>query len=116
MAGIRTGVATQISEYEQRAIFTHCYGHALKLIAAADTMRQSKVLCCALDTVGEISRLLKYSPHRDTLFESIKSDIAPGVPGFRTLCPTRWTTKAVSLQSVIDNYDVFQELWLKPKM
>ena len=61
MAGIRTGVATQISECEQRAIFTHCYGHALNL-AAADTMWQSKVLYDALDTVGEISRLLKYSP------------------------------------------------------
>ena len=112
MAGIRTGVATQISEYEQRAVFTHCYGHALNL-AAADTMRQSKVLCGALDTVGEISRLLKYSPRRDSLFESIKSNIAPGVPGFRTLCPTRWTTKAASLQSVIDNYVAFQELWVE---
>ena len=111
MAGIRTGVATQISEYEQRAIFTHCYGHVLNL-AAADTMRQSKFLCCALDTVGEISRLLKYSPRRDILFESIKYDIAPGVPGFRTLCPTMWATKAASLQSVIDNYTAFQELFL----
>jgi len=60
MAGIRTGVATQISQCKQRAIFTHCYGHALNL-AAADTMRQSKVLCSALDIVGEISRLLKDS-------------------------------------------------------
>ena len=73
-------------------------------------MRQSKVLCCALDTVGEISWLLKYSPHCNTLFESIRSDIAPGVPDFQTLCPTRWTTKLISLQSIIDNYDVFQEL------
>ena len=81
MACIRTGVATQISECEQRAIFTHCYGHALNL-AAADTMRQSKVLCNALDTVGEISRLLKYSPRRGSLFESIKSDVSPGLPGF----------------------------------
>ena len=39
MAGIRTGIATQISEYEQRAIFIHCYGHPLN-IAAADTMWQ----------------------------------------------------------------------------
>ena len=28
-----------------------------------------------------------------------------------TLCPTRWTVKAASLQSVIDNYDVFLEFW-----
>ena len=114
MAGIRIGVATQISEYEQRAIFTHCYGHALNL-ATADTMRKSKVLCCALDTVVEISRLLKYSPRCDTLFENIKSDLAPGVPGFRTLCQTRWTTKAASLHSVIDNYAAFQELWVEAK-
>ena len=41
MAGIRTGVATQISKYKKRAIFTHCYGHALNL-AAADTMSEAK--------------------------------------------------------------------------
>ena len=54
MADIRTVLATLISEYEQRAIFTHCYGHTLNL-AAADAMQQSKVLCCALDIVGEMS-------------------------------------------------------------
>ena len=91
-------------------MFTHCYGHALNL-AAGDTMRQSKLLCHALDTVGEISKLLKYSPRRDTLFEKLKMDLAPAVPSFRTLCPTRWTVKAVSIQRVIDNYSVFQELW-----
>ena len=72
-------------------------------------------MCGALDTVDEISRLLKYSPQRDSLFESIKSDIAPGVPGFQTLYPTRWTTKAASLQSIIDNYATFQELWVEAK-
>ena len=75
----------------------------------------SKFLCCALDTVGEISWLLKYSPRCDTWFESIKSDIAPGTPGFRTLCPTRWTTKAASLQSVLDNYAASPELWVEAK-
>ena len=112
MAGVRTGVATQICEIKQRAVFTHCYGHALNL-AAGDTMRQSKLLCHALDTVGEIAKLLKYSPRRDTLFEKLKMDLAPAVPSFRTLCPTRWTVKAMSLQSVIDNYSVFQELWVE---
>ena len=70
MTDIRTGVATQISECEQRTIFTHCYGHAFNL-AAADTMQQTKVLCGALDTVGEISLLLKFSPQHDSLFKSI---------------------------------------------
>ena len=33
------------------------------------------------------------------------------MPGFRTLCPTRWTVRASSLESVINNYDVFLALW-----
>jgi len=37
MAGVRSGVATQICEIEQQAVFTHCYGHALN-VAAGDTM------------------------------------------------------------------------------
>ena len=36
MAGVRSGVATQICEIEQRAVFTHCYSHALNLAAACD--------------------------------------------------------------------------------
>ena len=29
----------------------------------------------------------------------------------RTLCPTRWTVRAASLSSVLNNYAVFQGLW-----
>ena len=81
-------------------IFTHCYDHALNL-AVADV----------LDTVGEINKLLKYSPRRDSLFEQLKSSVSPRTVGFRTRCPTQWTVRAASLQSVIDNYEVFQKFW-----
>lgn len=37
--------------------------------------------------------------------------MAPDVPGFRTFCPTRWTVRASSLESVIKNYAVLQGLW-----
>jgi len=30
---------------------------------------------------------------------------------FRILCPTRWTVKADSLQSILNNYSVLQTLW-----
>ena len=39
------------------------------------------------------------------------SDTAPGTPGIRVLCPTRWTVRAQSLKSVIDNYEVLLDLW-----
>lgn len=98
------------SSEEPRAIYTHCYGYALNL-AAADTIKQNKLLHDALDITNEISKLLKYSPRRDSLFETLKQQLAPDVPGFRMLCPTRWIVKASSLESVLDNYKVFQALW-----
>ena len=53
----RYGVAKRISDLEPRAIFTHCYGHALNL-TASDTIRQSKVIKDALDTTHEIIKLI----------------------------------------------------------
>ena len=60
----------------------------------------------ALDVMAEISKLIKKSLKRDSLFQGLKSDLAPDSPGFRVLGPTRWTVSAASLQSVLDNYDV----------
>ena len=56
MSGIRSGVAKQIADIEPRAIFTHCYGHALNL-AVADTVKQSKVMRNALETTYETENL-----------------------------------------------------------
>ena len=33
------------------------------------------------------------------------------MPGFRVLCPTRWTVRATSLQSVLDNFEVLLCVW-----
>ena len=110
MQGARNGVAKRLADEESRAVYTHCYGHALNL-AASDTLRQLKLLKDALDTTSEVSRLIKFSPKRDTLLEKLKDSLAPDTPGFRVLCPTRWTVRAASLKSVIDNYAVLQELW-----
>ena len=41
----------------------------------------------------------------------MKQNLEPNTPGFRVLCPTRWTVHANSLNSIIDNYKVLQELW-----
>ena len=52
ITGSRSGTATQICEVEKHAVFIHCYGHALNL-AVADVVKQSKLVCDILDTVGE---------------------------------------------------------------
>ena len=64
-----------------------------------------------LDTTYEISKLLKFSPKRDALFDKLKTTRAPDSPGSRTVCPTRWTVRAACLESVLENWDVLRELW-----
>ena len=79
MAGIRNGVAAQIRAEEPRAMFSHCYGHALNL-AASDTVNNNKILRDVLDTVFEITKLLKFSPRRDALFTKLKQENSPRNP------------------------------------
>jgi len=55
-----------------------------------------------------MSKLLKYSPKRDAAFEALKSQIAPTNPGFRTLCPTWWTVRAATLNSI---FTVLKKFW-----
>lgn len=112
MAGAKAGVAKKLLDVEARAIYTHCYGHALNL-ACGDTIKSSKLMKDTLDTTHEIVKLLKRSPRRDICFASLKADLAPDTPGIRVLCPTRWTVWAESLRSIIDNYEVLNEVWLE---
>ena len=65
----------------------------------------------ALDITYEMSKLIKYSPKRDVMFSKLKDELQPECPGIRVLCPTRWTVRADSLKSVLDNYTVLQHLW-----
>ena len=39
MSGTRSGVVKKMCDAEPRAVYTHCYGHALNL-ACGDTIRQ----------------------------------------------------------------------------
>ena len=110
MTGAKAGVAKQISDMEERAVFTHCYGHALNL-ACVDTMKASKILKDSFDISYEITKLVKFSSKREVLFETLTKELAPGNPGLRVLCPTRWTVRANSLNSIIVNYAVLQGMF-----
>ena len=109
MAGIRKGVAKQIQNQEPKALFTHCCGHSLNL-ATNDAIKKCKTIKNALDITHEITKLVKYSPRRESLFRHIKGQLAPDTPGVRVLCPTRWTVRADSMESTMKNYTVLYEL------
>jgi len=66
MLGARSGAAKQLNEDKNRAVFLHCYGHALNL-AVGDSVKNSKILKDALEITFEVSKLVKYSPKRDVM-------------------------------------------------
>ena len=102
--------AQQIKAIESRALYLHCYGHSLNL-AVADTLKEVKPMSNTLEHCLEICRLLKFSPRREAIFSKLKSQITPHVPSVRSLCPTRWTVHAASLESIRQNYPTFFATW-----
>ena len=118
MSGSKGGVAAQLLAEEKRAVYTHCYAHALNL-AVGRTIKESKICCDALDVAFEITKLIKFSPKRNAAFDRIKSeaedDSVAGV-GIRTFCPTRWTVRGDSICSILENYNILIELWDRYKI
>jgi len=103
LSGTKNGVATQISSVEKRAIYIHCYAHALDL-AVGCTMKQSKLCCAVLEVAIEICRLTKFSPE-GSYFNSIKEQITQENSqsvGIRTFCPTRWMVRGNSIGSILE--------------
>ena len=114
MSEKRMGVATQISSLEPKAFYTYCYDHALNL-ATQDTLRSIKVLNNTLNTVHEMTKLIKNSPKRDVIFKKIQAEVASGSPGIRILCPAHWTVRADAMSSISENYDTLRSTWEQAK-
>ena len=118
MSGLRSGVAKRVQEEEPCAVFTHCYSHSLNL-AVNDSVKKSKFMKDSLETTHEITKLIKLSPRRDAIFHELKaeSDLQSenNSPAICLLCPTRWTVRADSLQSIISNYPVLLSTWEKAR-
>ena len=114
MRGIRSGVAKQILDEEPRAVYTHCYGHSINL-AMNDSIKACKPVKNSLEVTHEVTKLIKYSPRREAIFQDLKDthDLAVGhhTPGIRVLCPTRWTVCANALASVLSNYEILLSTW-----
>ena len=114
MTGEKGGVAKQIKDIEKKALLTHCYTHSLNL-AVGDAIKNSKIMRDAL----EITKLRKKAPKRDSKLDSIKkvskteSEEDDSVKSERVmlLCPSRWTVRAKSLGSILNNFGYLRELW-----
>ena len=99
MSGYINGVAARVQQLEATAIFVHCFAHCTNLCLKS-LGRQSQCVHNALELVMGISQLILYSPERSRLFDTLRSQVSPGAPTLKPLCPTRWTVRTRAVGTV----------------
>lgn len=120
MMGRKSGVATQIQGIQPKAITTHCHGHSLSL-AVKDLTSSCAVLSDTMGTAGEICILIKYSPKREKILESLDEMTEGDMhetemenekrASLGKLCTTRWTVRASCFNKIFERYADLQKLW-----
>ena len=116
MLGSKSGVGTRILQMQPKAYPTHCHGHSLSL-GIKDATKHSKILLDTMDTAREITTLIKYSPKRECSLGQMKDNLEYEDEGnsisggIVSLCPTRWTVRAVCFRRILDNYSALMEVW-----
>ena len=92
-----SGVATRIREVEPSAIYVHCFAHSTNL--CLQTLgRLSECIHSALEFVMGVAQLIRYSPKRSSLFDTLRSQVSCEAPTLKPLCPTRWTVRTGAIK------------------
>ena len=111
MQGRRKGVATRFKQENPAAIALHCCAHSLNL-CLQDAAKNLNCIRDALETVIEISTLIRYFPKRLHLFmtklNSPESDSRAVT--LKPLCATRWTARTPAIHAVITDYTLLLEI------
>ena len=116
MLGKNSGVAQQILALQPKAFVTHCHAHSLSL-GVKSTVKDCKLLSDTMSTARELVILIKYSPKRETILESLKDKIedessdTEKCGGILKLCPTRWTVTAACYDRILLNYASLLKAW-----
>lgn len=110
MSGKKSGVKTQILTENKKALWIHCYNHALNL-AVMDALSEIRLFRDSLSFCEEILVLVEKSPKRENLLKNIKKEEFDDSPGLKSFSRTRWTVKGKSLNSLITNWKPVFELF-----
>jgi len=108
MAGHISGVSKRINNKEPRALFVHCFARSLNL-ALQDSARQWPTYRDMLDNLKEIIILIRASPKRSASLAGLQlNNPEDSQKSLRPLCPTRWTTREQSINSLLVNYSAVE--------
>lgn len=106
MSGHLNGVAARFQAEQPAAISVHCLAHCTNL-CLQEVTRNCKSLRDGLDTVHDVTSLIRNSPKRLHMFKSLQEMTNSGsTPTLKPLCPTRWTVRTRSIDSVLQNYSI----------
>ena len=95
MSGIRNGIQTLVQAEAPNALYVHCLAHNLKL-CVKDVTKQCALVRTVMNFIYDLVQLIRFSPKRLTLFESLKRDInintGEKTPSLQMLCPVQLYT------------------------
>ena len=111
MSGVRNGVQALVKSEVSQALYVHCLAHNLNL-CLKDVTKTSDLVRNIMGFIYDLIQLIKFSPKRLTLFETLKKEVGINsgdpTPSLRMLCPTRWTIRHTSSDSIVRNYQILQ--------
>lgn len=107
MSGANNGVQALVKSENSRALYVHCLAHSLNL-CLKDVTNSCVLIRNVMDFIYNLVQLIRFSPKRLSLFYSIRKDVTLNTgectPSLRMICPTRWTVRHTSINSILRNY------------
>lgn len=100
VSGVHTGLQARLRTDEPRALFVHCYAHSLSLVLQ-DAIKNISVCRDVLNMMRDLITFVRSSPKRLAWFTSLQTENV----NLRPFCPTRWTLRASSINSVLANIE-----------
>jgi hypothetical protein len=105
MSGIYRGVSALILKQQGKAMYVHWNAHCLEL-AIHDVTGKCTTICSCLSYVKDIIHFIRRSPKRLAITKEISEQIDIPYTTLTALCPTRWTMRAGSCGSLLENYEL----------
>ena len=109
MSGVRNGVQALMKKESGHCLYVHCFAHSLNL-CVQEVTKKCELLRNCMEFIFQLVQLIKFSPKRMNLFESMRKQITLSdgesalSPSLRPLCPTRWTVRHSAIDSILKNY------------
>ena len=104
-------VQALVKQEASQAHYVHCLAHNLNL-CIKDVTKTCNLVEDVMNFIHNVVQLIRLSPNRLFLFDTLRKEVSvqtgDTTQSFRMICPTRWTVRHTSIDSIICNYELLQ--------